>query len=161
MTLELVGRGKPVADAEITVILPGRETAESEDRSGRPYSVPHPDRPLRGVGPLLGDRCSPLSRLWSSDAPNALPHATSSFGAVATRMGGCSVYGGHVAPTHNYYKEAVSAALTACVSMEIRCGRPFQAARQVQGMNLTVPCRKIYRIGGIVYACTHKGGAGR
>jgi hypothetical protein len=146
MTLELVGRGKPVADAEITVILPdGKQQKVKTGRDGRT--------------PVLTQtgRYGAWARFWETDvrhyatlvfdAPNALPHATSSFGAVASD-GWLYVYGGHVAPTHNYYKEAVSGRfdrmrLTGDPVWETLPGGP-----PGQGMNLTVHAGKIYRIGG-------------
>jgi len=78
----------------------------------------------------------------------ALPEATSSFGAVQ-EDGWIYVYGGHVAPTHDYHTEAVSGGfwridMTGDAGWEELPGGPA-----LQGMNLAAHDGLIYRVGGM------------
>jgi hypothetical protein len=78
----------------------------------------------------------------------SLPEATSSFGAVALD-GWLYVYGGHIAPTHEYSTAAVSNKFH---RLDLYYGRKWidlPAGPAVQGMNLVAHAGKIYRVGGM------------
>jgi len=95
---------------------------------------------------LTGEALEPDTK--SSSRFATLPQATASFGAV-TSDGWLYIYGGHIAPTHNYFIEAVSGRfhrlrLTGEAVWEELPGGPG-----LQGMNLVAHNGKIYRIGGM------------
>src|SRR5262249_45721127 len=82
-----------------------------------------------------------------------LPQAVSSFGAVGSECW-LYVYGGHIAPTHNYSTEAVTGEF-----QRLKLGTGDQpdgndweklpGGPRVQGMNLAAHAGKIYRAGGM------------
>lgn len=77
-----------------------------------------------------------------------LPQATSSFGAVA-EGGYLYVYGGHVAPTHNYSTEAVSGRFHRINLANPKAWEELPGGPALQGMNLAAAGGKIYRVGGM------------
>lgn len=77
-----------------------------------------------------------------------LPEATSSFGA-ATDDGWLYVYGGHIAPTHNYFKGAVSGQFH---RIQLAGGTAWEKLPEgpaLQGLNLAAHAGKVYRVGGM------------
>lgn len=176
--LKLIANGKPVADGEITILLPdGSEKRSRTDANGlseavltengrygawaryweaKPGEVDgKPYAELRHYATLVFDAGTSephrdSAAISASDAAviAALPEATSSFGA-AVSDGWLYVYGGHISPTHTYFKEAVSgrfhrARLAGEVRWESLPGGPG-----LQGMNLAAHGGKVYRVGGM------------
>jgi hypothetical protein len=162
--LRLLARGKPRPDAEITVILPdGTQkkiktdaTGESEafsqmgrfgvwarfwestpgERDGKKYDE------VRHYATLVFDAYPAASQAAS------LPEATSSFGAVES-SGWLYVYGGHIAPTHTYWNEAVSGRFQRLNLSQYGKWDELRGGPALQGLNLAAYDGKIYRIGGM------------
>ena len=84
----------------------------------------------------------------SAAAFTTLPQATSSFGAVVAD-GWLYVYGGHVSPTHSYFKEAVSGRFDRVRLSGEAVWESLPAGPAMQGMNLAAYKGKVYRIGGM------------
>lgn len=148
VTLELVARGKPLPDAEITVILPdGTQQKVMTGADGR-------TGPFKQTG-----RYGAWARFWETserhyatlvfDAPNTLAQPVASFGAIASG-GWLYVYGGHIANTHKYHREAVSGRFDRMRIDGPLAWEPLPAGPAMQGMNLAAHDGKIYRIGGMV-----------
>jgi len=130
MTLELVGRGKPVADAEITVILPdGKQQKVKTGRDGRTPVLTQTGR--YGAWARFWETDVATTRLWSSTLPMRC-RMRRRVSAPWRAMGGCTSTAATWRRPTTITRKQFRAALTACVSLEIRCGRPFQAARQVK-----------------------------
>lgn len=162
--LKLLARGKPQADAEITVILPdGNQKKLKTDASGQTetltqrgrfgawarYWEAHPGErdgkkyeEVRHYATLVFDA-------GSGDAAFAnLPEATSSFGAVEL-AGQLYVYGGHIAPTHRYWKEGVSGRFHRANLASPEKWDQLPSGPPLQGMNLAAYSGQVYRIGGM------------
>ncbi len=173
LKLQLLVRGKPEPNSEITVILPdntqkklktdakgetelltetgrygawGRYWEEAAgERDNKKYEE------IRRYATLVFD--APASSPATQGGINAarfatLPEPASSFGSVASD-GWLYIYGGHIAPTHTYSTAAVSGQfhrlrLTGQPEWEQLPGGPA-----LQGMNLVALHGKIYRIGGM------------
>ena len=165
-SLEVLARGKPLAGAEVTVILPeGKEQKVKTDETGRTPSFAQSGRYgawARSFEPASGERGGTKYeqvRHYATlvfDAPEAaratsyatLPQAASSFGAVASG-GWLYVYGGHVSPTHSYFKEAVTGRFDRLSLSGTPVWETLPGGPSLQGMNLTAHAGKIYRIGGM------------
>ena len=83
----------------------------------------------------------------------AMPEAVASHGAVASD-GWLYVYGGHIAPTHEYHRDAVSGQFHRVRLDDLESGaaptwEALPAGRPLQGMNLGATDGKIYLIGGM------------
>lgn len=77
-----------------------------------------------------------------------LPQATSSFGAAA--LGDfVYVYGGHIAPTHEYSTAAVSGQFWRAPLRDLSKWETLPAGPPMQGMNLAAHNGAIYRVGGM------------
>nr|WP_321473297.1 hypothetical protein [uncultured Paludibaculum sp.] len=167
LQLKLLAHGKPLPDAEVTVLLPGGGEKKVKtdasgltevftptgrygawarfwepgtgDRDGKKYEE------LRHYATLVFD-AAPVVVAARSVA--TLPEATSSFGAVESG-GWLYVYGGHIAPTHNYWEGAVSGRFA-----RLELGKPgswveLAAGPALQGLNLAALDGRIYRVGGM------------
>lgn len=162
MRLQLLAKGKPLPDAEITVILPdGTQKKVKTDAAGLTEVLPQAGRYGAwarfwepGTGERDGKKYEELRHYATLvfDSPAAvfatMPEGTSSFGSVVSD-GYLYIYGGHIAVTHSYSREAVSGkfhrlALTGKKTWETLPGGPA-----MQGMNLAAHGGKIYRIGGM------------
>jgi len=173
--LLLLGRGKPVADAEITVMQPdgseevfttdagghtqsfnqkGRHSAWARfwedtpgERDGQKYEqVRHYATLVFDTDPGDGEVSSAAAITAKQVAP--LPEATSSFGS-AVADGWLYVYGGHIAPTHVYSTEAVSGRFHR-KRLDGQGGwEELPSGPGLQGMNLAAHDGMIYRIGGM------------
>ncbi len=77
-----------------------------------------------------------------------MPEAASSFGAVASE-GWLYVYGGHVVPTHSYSTAAVSGRFSRLKLAEPGSWETLPTGPKLQGMNLAVHGKKVYRVGGM------------
>lgn len=77
-----------------------------------------------------------------------LAEPTASFGAVADG-GWLYVYGGHVARTHSYSKNAVSGRFNRLNLASLAMWEALPGGPPLQGMNLAVNGGKIYRVGGM------------
>jgi hypothetical protein len=170
LRLQLLGRGKPVADAEVMVLLPdghekplktdkdgltevltqtGRygawarfwETHAGGEREGKKYTETH------HYATLVADVNDPTLAAHSSLFAT-LPQATASFGAVASD-GWLYVYGGHVSPTHNYFVGAVSGRFDRLRLTGEPVWEELPGGPAAQGLNLTVYKGKILRVGGM------------
>lgn len=84
----------------------------------------------------------------ATELPLALPEATSSFGAVHSD-GWIYVYGGHVAPTHDYDVEAVSGRFSRIDLAGSGTWEELPAGPALQGMNLAAHRGAVYRVGGM------------
>lgn len=173
LKFQLMGRGKPVPNAEVTVILPdghempamtdasgqtqaftqtGRygawarfwETSAAGERDGKKYSETH------HYATLVADTGTPGSTAAAANHTlfATLPQATASFGAIASD-GWLYVYGGHISPTHNYSVEAVSGRFDRLRLTGEPVWEELPAGPAAQGLNLAVHKGKIYRVGGM------------
>ena len=175
--LRFFADGKPQADAEINLVLPddsqkkvktdangytepllagGRYGAwarhwvkESGERGGVAYTE------VRRYATLVFDlKQAAASKAASTVAANfavlsagRLPEATSSFGA-ASDGDWLYVYGGHVAPTHDYSKTSVSGAFHR-FNVKTRAWEKLPAGPSLQGMNVAVHRGRVIRAGGM------------
>ncbi len=161
--LQMLALGKPLADSEVTVILPGGKTQKAKTNA-------------EGlVGPFTENgRYGAWGRFWEEKggeeagksyiqtrhyamivfdsyarptAVQSLPEKTSSFGAVAEN-GWLYVYGGHTARTHSYSTEAVSGRFS---RKRIDGGEweSLPAGMPLQGLNLAAHEGKVCRAGGM------------
>jgi hypothetical protein len=161
-TLRVLARGKPLADSEVSLVLPdGSEKKLRTNASGETPALSAPGRYgawARFWEPIPGERDGKKYedvRNYATlviDVPAApfatMPEATSSFGA-AVEGGWLYVYGGHVAPTHSYSRESVSGKFH---RMKLDAPGQWEAlpeGRALQGMNLAAHRGKIYRVGGM------------
>ena len=116
---QLLGSGKPVAGAEVTVLKPDATTAKLKTGDGWLDRSRGRERAVRRLDPLLraeGRRARrqevrrgpPLrhARRRRSVRALPLPTAVSSFGAIACD-GYLYVYGGHAGKTHSYDTKSV------------------------------------------------------
>ncbi len=161
--LEVLARGKPLADAEITVVLPG----------GREKRIKTNDKGI--AGPLTeAGRYAIWARFWepgtgehngkayeqvrhygmlvfeataASKVLPKMPEATSSFGAAATEDF-VYVYGGHIAKTHNYATDSVSGRFSR-LHRKTNEWETLPASTPLQGMNLAAHEGIVYRVGGM------------
>lgn len=170
--LQFIARGKPLADAEVTVILPdGSQEKVTTDAQGQTKTLTQKGRYgawarfwEKSPGERDGKKYDELRHyaMLVFDAPSAkqssttgegelvarMPEASASFGGVVSD-GWLYVYGGHISPTHSYSTAAVSGKfhrmnLSAPGTWEELPGGPA-----VQGMNLAAHKGKIYRVGGM------------
>jgi hypothetical protein len=171
LTLRLLGRGKPLGGAEITMLLPdgtekvvktdpsgqtevftqmGRygawarfwETSAAGERDGRKYGETHHYATLVFT---VGGAATPAK---SAASFSRLPQATASFGAVAVD-GWLYVYGGHVSPTHDNFIEPVSGQFDRLRLMGEPVWESLPPGPAVQGMNLAAHRGRVYRVGGM------------
>lgn len=167
MRLRLLGRGKPVANAEVAVLLPdGNEHKFTTDANGL-------TEPLRLTG-----RYGAWARYWETepgerdgkkyqevrhyativfDVPveqtaaskfTTMPEAASSFGSVVAGNW-LYIYGGHTAPTHTYSRQAVSGRFHRLSLAGGETWEPLPGGPGLQGLNLAAHGGMIYRIGGM------------
>lgn len=164
LSLTLLSRGKPQSDAEITVILPdGSEKKLKTDASGQTETLPQTGRfgawarfweatPGERDGKKYEEVRHYATLVFDVPVASAsfatLPQATSSFGAVESD-GWLYVYGGHIAPTHRYWKEAVSGRFYRLNLAGPNKWEELPVGPPLQGMNLTAHAGKIYRAGGM------------
>ena len=163
LKFQLISRGKPLADAEVAVVLPnGQEKRVKTDSTGttpvfteagrfaawarfwEPGTGEHNGKPyeqLRHYAMLVFDAYPKPSTF------TRLPEPTSSFGAVS-QNGWLYVYGGHISPTHNYSTDSVSGKFSR-LNLETRQWQSLPAGPALQGMNLAAHEGKIYRVGGM------------
>ncbi len=163
LRFQLIARGKPLADSEVAVIVPGgKEQRVKTDADGftpafhetgrfaawarlwEPASGSHEGKPyeqLRHYAMLVFDA------LPRGAAIAKLQEPSSSFGAVASN-GWMYVYGGHIVPTHNYSTAAVSGKFTR-MNLETKQWQSLPGSIALQGMNLAAHEGRIYRVGGM------------
>lgn len=166
--LRLLGLGKPLADAEVTVLQPdgteklvktdkageteafaqnGRygawarfwETTASGERDGKKYPETH------HYATLVFDT---QSAALSTSGFAKLPEATASFGS-AMSDGWLYIYGGHISPTHSYFIGAVSGRFSRMRLSGDPVWEELPAGPAAQGLNLAAHKGKIYRVGGM------------
>lgn len=177
LKLKLLAKGKALADSEVTVILPdGNEKKVKTDANGETpaftaagrygawarYWEPTPGErdgkkyeEVRRYATLVidaGEATSATASAAPSSAEAAgftkLPQPTASFGAVVAD-GWLYVYGGHISPTHTYFKEAVSGRFDRVNLKGQPVWEPLAEGPRMQGMNLAAYKGKIYRVGGM------------
>lgn len=161
--LLLVARGKPLAGAEVTVILPdGKQVKALSDSAG--VAGPFPGKGRFGAwarywedvaGEEGGKRYEQVRHYAmvvfdayeEAAALAPLAEKTSSFGAVI-HEGWLYVYGGHVARTHSYSREAVSGRF---FRRRVEGGdwEELKGGEGLQGMNLGVLGEAVCRVGGM------------
>lgn len=173
VSLQLLARQKPVANADVTVLTPdgmphvvktdaggltpsfsqsGRYGAWARhwektpgQRDGRAYDE------VRHYATLVFDVSTTTQAAWplpQATRVATLPEPTSSFGAVATD-GWLYVYGGHVSPTHVYSTSAVSGRFS---RLRLRGSATWESLPDgpaVQGMNMVAHHGLVYRVGGM------------
>ena len=159
---KLTAGGKPVTDAEVTVIKPDGTTAKSKtDKDGLSEAVEGSGRfgawarhVVAGAGEHGGKKYVEVRHYPTIVFDTAtsvfppLPVAVSSFGAVECD-GYLYVYGGHSGKTHTYSTETVVGTfhrlkLDGGTKWESLSGGPI-----LQGMNLAAHGGKVYRVGGM------------
>jgi len=155
--LQLYARGKLQPDSEVLVILPnGEDKKVKTDANGETPAFSLPGRYgawgrfFEGPAGERDGKKYDETRHYATlvcDVPAKMPQATSSFGAAASD-GWLYVYGGHVSPTHTYFKEAVSGRFD---RMKLASGEweSLPGGPGLQGMNLVAHQGKIYRVGGM------------
>jgi hypothetical protein len=161
--VRLLIKGQPQANTEMTLVLPGnrqkkiKTDAEGfsevftehgrygawarywEDATGEIEGKPYQQK--RHYATLVFDALPKATEVAS------MPEASSSFGAV-TDSGWLYVYGGHVAPTHNYSVASVSGKFHR-LNLATKKWESLPAGRGLQGMNLVAYQGKIFRVGGM------------
>lgn len=177
LRFQLVAGGKPVADSELTVILPDGEQKKAKtnadgqteafkamgrygvwarhfenasgERDGKKYEQ------IRHYPTLVVDVTDPAtnpakSTVKNTDLPTLapMPEAASSFGAVACD-GWLYVYGGHIVRTHYYSTAAVSRRFHRLNLKDGKTWEELPGGPGLQGMNLAACNGKIYRVGGM------------
>jgi N-acetylneuraminic acid mutarotase len=168
LKFQLVAGGKPVADSELTVILPdGEQKKAKTDAKGLTekftalgrYGVwarhfetaagKHNDKDydqVRRYPTLVVDVKAEPKIEHPKLAP--MPEAASSFGAVGCD-GWLYVYGGHIVRTHSYSTEAVSKRFHRLNLADGKTWEELAGGPGLQGMNLAAHNGKIYRVGGM------------
>jgi len=160
--LLLLAGGAPKPDSEITLILPGGgEKKLKTDSEGYTEAITAPGRYavwarhwVTTPGEHNGKKYDEVRRYATLvfDAPPPpvamLPQPTASFGAVAAN-GWLYIYGGHVSPTHTYFKEAVSGKFNRLRLTGEPVWEALPSGPGLQGLNLAAHNGKIYRIGGM------------
>ena len=172
LKLQLLVRGRPQPNSEITVILPDATQKKlTTDATGQTELLTETGRygawgryweqtpgerdnkkyeEIRHYATLVFDAPAGSAAVPGVTATRfaTLPQAASSFGSVVSD-GWLYIYGGHIAPTHSYSTAAVSGEfhrlrLNGTPQWEKLPGGP-----PMQGMNLAAANGKIYRIGGM------------
>lgn len=172
--LQLLARGKPQPDSEITVLLPdGTSKIVKTDAKGLTESFHQHGRygawgrfwedkesehegvvfkQVRHYATLVfdADGAAQTSEA-ATDAPKVfakMPEPSSSFGSV-TVGDWLYVYGGHVSPTHVYHTQGVSGNFArVCLTGE-PVWENLPSGPGLQGMNLTAHDGMVYRVGGM------------
>lgn len=175
MRLQLLVAGKPLAKAEVTVVLPdGEEEVVVTGGDGQTPAFTKPGRygawarhwetsdgsrngsayqQVRRYATLVFDTggaaaaAAPAAAERVATRVATMPEAASSFGAV-TSDGYLYVYGGHVVPTHRYSTEAVSGRFSR-LRLADGAWERLPDGPALQGMNLAVHRGVIYRVGGM------------
>ncbi|MBI1357851.1 MAG: hypothetical protein GC160_26235 [Acidobacteria bacterium] len=173
--LLLLGRGKPLGSAEITVLLPdGSSQVLKTGPDGRTQPLTQKGRfgawarywedapgerdgaryeQVRHYATLVFDAPSSSVQAAGPETPPAegvltLPEPTSSFGAIESD-GWLYIYGGHIAPTHVYSTEAVSGRFHRVRLQGEPRWEELPSGPALQGMNLAAHDGLIYRVGGM------------
>jgi hypothetical protein len=170
--LQLIARGKPLADAEVTVILPdGSQEEVTTDSQGQTETLTQKGRYgawarfwEKSPGERDGKKYHELRHyaMLVFDAPSApqadasgeaqviarMPEAAASFGGVVSD-GWLYIYGGHISPTHSYSTAAVSGKFHRMQLSSPGKWEELPGGPAVQGMNLAAHQGKIYRVGGM------------
>lgn len=162
-SFQLIARGKPLAAAEVAIILPsGQEQRVKTNDAGFTPSFPQTGRFAAWArfwentsGTHDGkpyEQTRHYAMLVYDAAPRpvsftTLPEPTSSFGAV-TDGGYLYVYGGHISPTHTYSTASVSGKFHR-LHLESKQWQPLASGPALQGMNLASWQGKIIRVGGM------------
>lgn len=174
MKLRLVAQGKPLPEAEVTLIQPDgseeivvtdawgdtpvlEQTGQmgawarywEEDSAGVRDDTEYSE--VRHYATLVFDSLAAgegQSRNGASASLRAmLPEQSASLGTTVSD-GYLYIYGGHVAPTHVYSEEAVSGKFFR-MRFRDQSWEELPGGPNVQGMNLAAHEGKIYRIGGM------------
>ncbi|MCC7085695.1 MAG: hypothetical protein IT427_11895 [Pirellulales bacterium] len=168
--------GKPVANSEVTVILPNAsQTKVKTDSNGETETFAAMGRygvwarcfetkagmrdsqnyeQIRHYPTLvvdIGDGTDSVSGTQTKvEHPQLapMPEAASSFGAVACD-GWLYVYGGHIVRTHKYSTAAVSRRFHRFNLADGKTWEELPGGPGLQGMNLAAHAGKIYRVGGM------------
>jgi uncharacterized GH25 family protein len=167
IVLQLLAKGQPQSNQEVTVILPGgsqhKLTTDARGNARLPAAQGRIGAWARYWEPTKGERGGATydevrhyaTLVFDTIEPGGaaarrtatMPEAASSFGAVASD-GWLYIYGGHVARTHNYSVESVSGRFS---RMNLTDGRweRLPDGPALQGLNLAAHKGKIYRVGGM------------
>jgi N-acetylneuraminic acid mutarotase len=163
---QMLAAGKPVAAAEINLILPdhthqkliANAKGETEDfttpgryglwsrnvavaageRDGKKFEEIH-----RYATLVVDIPAGPVITTFPS-----MPEPASSFGAVACD-GWLYLYGGHVVDTHSYDTQSVSGRFSRLNLANHQSWEPLPGGPALQGLNLATWHGKIYRVGGM------------
>lgn len=163
----LLANGKPIAGAEVNLILPnGSHEKVSTDESGATSTsftqLGRYGAWARHVEPSAGEsggkkyeEIRRYATLVVDVVPAvlptryaAMPEHASSFGAVASG-GWLYLYGGHVVDTHSYSTDSVSGRFARLNLFEGKTWETLPGGPALQGMNLAAFRGKIYRVGGM------------
>ena len=162
LSFRLTAAGKAVPAATVTVIRPDDQADRAvTDGAGqtKPFDVPgRYGAWAKVVESTPGDRGGKhydQVRRYATlvvDAPAAtlppMPQPAASFGAV-TAGGYLYVYGGHVAPTHDYSTASVSGQFHRLRLDGGSAWESLPAGPPLQGMNLATDGKFVYRVGGM------------
>lgn len=164
VVLKLVAHGKPVADGEITLILTnGEEKKLKTNAEGLTEVIPETGRLAAWArfweakpGERDGKKYEELRNYATlvADVPNVaasiskMPQATASFGS-AVEGDWLYVYGGHVSPTHTYFKEAVTGRFDRMRLTGEPVWESLPAGSPSQGLNLAAYQGRVFRVGGM------------
>jgi uncharacterized GH25 family protein/N-acetylneuraminic acid mutarotase len=172
VTFKLLAAGKPVPEAEVTVLKPdGEKEKVQTDKDGRTRAFTESGRyvararhdeirsgehdgqkydEVRHYATLVVDLGTPLQQVRSDAAPlyPPLPQAVSSFGA-AVCDGWAYVYGGHAGKAHEYSTDTV---IGAFLRLKLDGGKTWEELpgdAPLQGLALVAHQGRLYRIGGM------------
>jgi hypothetical protein len=175
---QLLAKGKPVADGQVTIFLPDGDTEEvttdaeghtpafkpfgrygararytvavSGEYEGEPYAeVRHyPTLVLTISDKHHGAAKATHPMLTKTEELPPLPIPVSSLGAVACD-GHLYVYGGHVAPVHTYSTEAVTGRFFRRPLAGDAAWEELPGGPGLQGMNIAAHRGRIIRVGGM------------
>ena len=166
VAFRVVAGGKPVAQAEVNLVLPdGERTKVTTNDNGQTETFPatgryaawtrhveakpgeangKPYQATRHYATLVAD----VGQAKAAGGYADMPFAASSFGAVGSD-GWLYVYGGHIARVHTYSTEAVSKRFARLKLADGRTWEELPGGPGLQGMNLAAHEGKIYRVGGM------------
>ncbi|HZZ82840.1 MAG TPA: kelch repeat-containing protein [Gemmataceae bacterium] len=166
VAFRVMAGGKPVAQAEVNLVLPdGERTKVTTGENGQTKTFAAPGRYAawtRHFEPKGGEvdgkpyqstrhYATLVADVGQANAMHGyadMPVAASSFGAVGSD-GWLYIYGGHIARVHTYSTEAVSKRFARLKLSDGRTWEELPSGPGLQGMNLAAWDGKIYRVGGM------------
>ena len=164
-TFLVLWQGKPLADADVVILSPGKEKSVEckTDKQGE-FKVGQSEKGVYGIrvrhieskeGEHLGKKYQSVRHyatyvfeIKQATVFPPLPKAVSSFGAVVMD-GWLYVYGGHSGKTHQYSTETVIGTFQRLKLSDPTAWEKLPSGPALQGLALVAYQGKIYRIGGM------------